>query len=343
MLSIFIPALLLRVAFDSKLKSKKKNLIGRFNDRFQSFIDGFENWKAEPYYLHTKDICTSKHLRDTTKSCINEVCFNPKNLFKFHSRLIAIFFNAIVVIFLILISNILLTGPAILETITWVQQQWELYTPIVVLLEVLLTASNETDFNQLDPSRIKTSIDIFSEYLNVAKLSVYLGFSCAAVLTVFNMYRMFLNYRNHCSQVIRANYTEVHKDGRTNVSLMTGNLKYQAYQTAYIGVGFVLQIGLFTFVFLLLGWGLILPIILPIDFIKDWLIQQIISIAPSLGYLFAIVILQHVLCRFIIMQNHNLDTAIDNRRVYNLAAYFFFFNVNRELRRQRALRSPDVA
>ena len=28
-------------------------MIGRFNDRFRKWIDGYENWRTEGYYFHT--------------------------------------------------------------------------------------------------------------------------------------------------------------------------------------------------------------------------------------------------------------------------------------------------
>lgn len=37
---------------------------------------------------------------------------------------------------------------------------------------------------------------------------------------------------------------------------------------------------------------------------------------------------QMLLCKFVIMQDSNINTAIDNRRVYHLVAYFFFLNVS---------------
>jgi len=75
---------------------------------------------------------------------------------------------------------------------------------------------------------------------------------------------------------------------------MTGNLKYQAYQTAYIGVGHILLSYLFTIVFVIISWGLILPLSLPIHFICDWLIEKVISVVPSLLYLIAIIIVQQL-------------------------------------------------
>ena len=51
-----------------------------------------------------------------------------------------------------------------------------------------------------------------------------------------NSFEFLLNInREHCMQVIRGDYSEIHIKGRTNINLMIGNLKFQAYQTAYVG------------------------------------------------------------------------------------------------------------
>ena len=109
---------------------------------------------------------------------------------------------------------------------------------------------------------------------------------------------------------------------------MTGNLKYQAYQTAYIGVGFIVQLFLVFIVLLLATWLVVLPLMIPITPVKDFVIEKLIGAAPTIAYLIGFIILQNVLCRFIILQDPMANTAIDNRRVYNLCAYFFFFNVS---------------
>ena len=109
---------------------------------------------------------------------------------------------------------------------------------------------------------------------------------------------------------------------------MTGNLKYQAYQTAYIGVGFIVQPFLAFIVMLLATWLVVLPLSIPIVPIKDFVIEKLIGAAPTIAYLIGFIILQNVLCRFVILQDPVANTAIDNRRVYNLCAYFFFFNVS---------------
>ena len=52
LLSILLPALFVRIAF-TNIPSNKSNVIGRFNERFRKWIDGYENWRTEGYYFHT--------------------------------------------------------------------------------------------------------------------------------------------------------------------------------------------------------------------------------------------------------------------------------------------------
>ena len=47
-------------------------------------------------------------------------------------------------------------------------------------------------------------------YANALPICFYLGTTLATCITLFNIYRIFINYRLHCAQVIRADYTEVH-------------------------------------------------------------------------------------------------------------------------------------
>ena len=55
-----------------------------------------------------------------------------------------------------------------------------------------------------------------------------------------NSYKV--NYVKNYQEVRRGDYTNVHVNGRTPTSLMTGNMKYQAYQTAYFIIGFLIQV-----------------------------------------------------------------------------------------------------
>ena len=52
LLSILIPVLIIRIALID-IPSNKKNTIGRFNERFEKWICGYENWRKEVYFYHT--------------------------------------------------------------------------------------------------------------------------------------------------------------------------------------------------------------------------------------------------------------------------------------------------
>lgn len=203
---------------------------------------------------------------------------------------------------------------------------WRSIAPVVIMVDQFLSAQGQS--NLFDADKVAGYIEIFQIYIAVIPACFNAAIAIAIMLTCFNLYRMLINYRAHCKQVIRGDFSEVHVKRHTPTSLMTGNLKYQAYQTAYISIGFILQLYLFFAILVLLCWCFILPLTVPIKSIQDYLTERIVTMVPALVYLFASVILQNLLCRFLILQDPQLNTAIDNRRVYNLVAYFFFFNVS---------------
>ena len=126
-------------------------------------------------------------------------------------------------------------------------------------------------------------------YANALPICFYVSLVVAGAITFFNIYKIFINYRNHCNQVIRGDYSEVHVGKRSPTSLMTGNLKYQAYQTAYIGVGFVIQVYVLTAITILISFLFVLPLMIPIPFIEDWLLDKMATVLPSLVYLIIII------------------------------------------------------
>ena len=62
----------------------------------------------------------------------------------------------------------------------------------------------------------------------------------------------------------KGNYDEIHVHEKSNVDLMVGNWKYQAYQAGYITWGFFIQWLSFAVVILLFMWLFYLPFTLPI-------------------------------------------------------------------------------
>ena len=111
-LSFLIPALMIRVALID-IPSKKRSFICRFNERYLKFINGYENWQKESYYHHTVDLCRSSRIRKTEKSAFARNCWDPRNFFKFHSRLLAIILTTFIILWsLIFIYSALIGSDA---------------------------------------------------------------------------------------------------------------------------------------------------------------------------------------------------------------------------------------
>lgn len=148
-------------------------------------------------------------------------------------------------------------------------------------------------------------------------------------MTGFNIYRLLVNYIKHYQQIRRGDYSQVHATMKTPVNLMTGNLKFQAYQTAYIILGFSIQAMFLWLVFVVITWGIILPMTLPIPIVRTALMDILKNkIAPTLAYVVFITVFQRVLCQYVLLQDPNKNAAIDNRRLYHLCAYFFYMTVS---------------
>ena len=163
LLSILIPTLIIRIALID-IPSTKKNIIGRFNERFEKWICGYENWRNEVYFYHTTKVATSRHLQKSNASIMSRICFTPRNIFKFHSRLIAIFFCSLFAILLVILMNAIVVGPTITMITGVAVYYWQVYAPVIGAMEMLLNLNNETA-GHFDADKIKTYVEVFQEMI----------------------------------------------------------------------------------------------------------------------------------------------------------------------------------
>ena len=63
----------------------------------------------------------------------------------------------IIIIFLLILVDVVVMGPIVSGVIGWVKTQWQLYMPVVALLELLLKSNNETevDMNKINATKVK--------------------------------------------------------------------------------------------------------------------------------------------------------------------------------------------
>ncbi|XP_005091980.2 stimulated by retinoic acid gene 6 protein-like [Aplysia californica] len=133
------------------------------------------------------------------------------------------------------------------------------------------------------------------------------------------------SYRHNLRALHKGDYSHVPPRGKmTNVSLLTGSMRYAGYQVGYIAWAFVLQaLSFFTFVIILV----LVIVIIALGF-SEWFKSLLQYIGPWVFVLIIFLVGQYFMARLVFLQSHKDSLSIDNRRGLFLAAYFlFFYNV----------------
>ena len=125
--------------------------------------------------------------------------------------------------------------PNIYGLADWLSSSWDEIRPIIALLNAASTDEYDVD---------KTNKWTFAiiAYIKAVPVCLTVATVVAVLVTCFNFNRLMANYIKHCQQIRRGDYTHIHVSKSTPTSLMTGNLKYQAYQASYFIVGFIIQV-----------------------------------------------------------------------------------------------------
>ena len=134
LLSLLIPALMIRVAL-SDIPSSKQSIIGRFNVRYVKFINGYENWRNESYYAHTVKLCRSTRIKNTTRSIFARQCWDPRNVFKFHSRLLSIIMAVFITIWSQVFVYLVIVTPFVQWLSTIIIDSWTSFAPIIIIID----------------------------------------------------------------------------------------------------------------------------------------------------------------------------------------------------------------
>ena len=116
---------------------------------------------VEKTNFEPRKVATSRHLQQSNDSLISRICFSPRNAFKFHSRLIAIFFCSLFSILFVILNNAIIIGPLITSITSSLVYYWQLYAPIITTIEGLFNLVSST--NNFDVERIKSIVEIFQE------------------------------------------------------------------------------------------------------------------------------------------------------------------------------------
>ena len=189
-LSLLIPALMIRVA-TIDIPSEKSSLIGRFNERYVKYINGYENWRQENYYYHTVDVCTAAKLRKTKNTWFESHCWSPRNVFKlgiddlvmfkrittcflvekspfwtkYHSRLLSIVLTSLLAIYVEVLVLVMIYKPYIHILTQQIIEGWKSVAPAIILVDQFLSTQGQE--NLFDAEKISWYIGVFQTYIGV--------------------------------------------------------------------------------------------------------------------------------------------------------------------------------
>ena len=100
--------------------------------------------------------------KNIDETLINQICFNPRLAFKFHSRLIAILFCAFIAIWTTVMFFVAVLGPGIDYIAQVAVYYWQVYAPAIAVFDLIISNSNTT-INNFDAERIKGIVQVFQE------------------------------------------------------------------------------------------------------------------------------------------------------------------------------------
>ena len=84
-------------------------------------------------------------------------------------------------------------------------ESWKSVAPVIILVDQFLSTQGQE--NLFDADKISWYIGVFQTYIGVIPTCFNLAIVIAVILTCFNLYRMLINYRRHCKQVIQGDYS----------------------------------------------------------------------------------------------------------------------------------------
>ena len=207
----------------------------KFNKKAKYHFQGYRNWENSEQFRYVQQILKGEKRVLPSRSWFSKVCYDTTSFYRYHSRILsAIFCGSMGVYYLIVVLSVIFI-PYLYGLADWLSSSWDLIAPIVALLDA-------STAQRYDVDRTKEWTFAIIKYIEAVPICLSVATCVAVLVTLFNFYRLMVNYIEHYQQIRRGDYTHIHVAERTPTSLMTGNLKYQAYQTSYFIVGFIIQV-----------------------------------------------------------------------------------------------------
>ncbi|XP_030832978.1 stimulated by retinoic acid gene 6 protein-like isoform X2 [Strongylocentrotus purpuratus] len=146
-------------------------------------------------------------------------------------------------------------------------------------------------------------------------------FAAMGVMICYN-FVTFVAYRRNTLRLWRGDKSFCPKENFSNTTLVVSSLKYSGFHIAFVLWGFILlQLTLWLLTFLVI-YLLILPII---NREENWAWRLIKNQWLSVVVYLVVYYSQVISAKFLFLQQRGKELSIDNRRLFHVQVYFFFF------------------
>jgi len=292
----------------------KATFVGRFQDSYDyKYVQSLFKKPSDDEYSPSS--CCCKYWCCCCADWWRRKVYDGQSFFRFHNRVISSiicgYFGLIIMFFAI--------NQTVIPVLNEISQSSENMYAIAVTLASFIEP--QSIFNE---TAMRMYVDCADQYIKAFNYSFTASSALATAFTWWSTWS-FLNNHKRQFLALRQGKLKIPEDCTPQLQL-TGSLKFQAYQAAYITWGYAVQLFAFWLIMILVAWIVWIPITFPIPPIRDFWTYILFEYIPSFFWIFVVLILQWILARYIVLQNPEVDSSIDNRRVYNISSYLFYFN-----------------
>lgn len=313
----------------STIKIRRKKL--KIGVKFNWFKQDDTDWKNEYVYLHVKNLLKSCErdendginfngedsdeendvkIKRIVEVKVREKLYTYRPEFKYSTRMVASIVVAVLVIYMLLVTAVTLGYVLFIK-----------YWKKIFTAKVIKVISAKTSFSE----------GLVDDYIKSVSAAWWLGIATAFIFSLIVSTNSMTWYRKHIMKLRKGERTFLPKTLRSRNSvgdnagsLMAASMKFAGFQVGYAAWGFILL----SLLLFLCYYVLITQLIIPMKRGENSLsINIFIKVWPTLLITIAMMVVQKVMAVTCFLLNKD-SLAVNNRRVFHLVSYlFFYFNI----------------
>ncbi|XP_062499513.1 stimulated by retinoic acid gene 6 protein-like isoform X2 [Corticium candelabrum] len=173
-------------------------------------------------------------------------------------------------------------------------------------------------------SGVKSAIDKLLDFAKdfikffARAFPVCIGVSIAFSTTIVALHlpHLLKCYRKHMKRLYRGEKFFLPSSNKAPIKLVSASLKYSGFQIGYIVWGWVVMLVVLFFT------SLVIAVLFKYELVSWGLVKGFL---PTIVFTIIILVAQFVLAKFVLLQDRGSSLGVNNRRLFHMFGYFFFF------------------